>query len=72
MCSSDLAYFVEAMALLEGAAILFIRGAEYNLGRLEEAGNDHYTRFHFPLSSVTSAPSSRIAWIALGCTPAGV
>ena len=34
-----MAYFVEAMALLEGAAILFIRGAEYNLGRLEEAGN---------------------------------
>ena len=49
-----MAYFVEAMALLEGAAILFIRGAEYNLGRLEEAGNDHYTRFHFPLSSVTA------------------
>ncbi|MGB0101997.1 MAG: (Fe-S)-binding protein, partial [Nocardioides sp.] len=45
------AYFVEAMALLEGAAILFIRGAEYNLGNAQGEHLDHYTRFHFPISS---------------------
>ena len=43
-----MAYFVEAMALLEGAAILFIRGAEYKL--LEAEGDDHATLFHFPLA----------------------
>ena len=31
------AYFVEAMALLEGSAILFIRGAEYKLARRASA-----------------------------------
>ena len=44
------AYFVEIMALLEGAAILFVRGAEYKLfeltGDTEKGG-----RFHFPFSS---------------------
>ncbi|GHH28372.1 heterodisulfide reductase-related iron-sulfur binding cluster [Streptomyces lanatus] len=40
------AYFVEYLALLEGAAILFIRGAEYHL-----VDQDHATRAHFPLSS---------------------
>ena len=43
------AYFVEIMALLEGAAILFVRGAEYKLfeltGDTEKGG-----RFHFPFS----------------------
>ena len=43
------AYFVEAFALLEGGAILFIRGAEYNL--LAAEGGDHGSRWHFPLSS---------------------
>ncbi len=38
------AYFVEALALLEGAAILFVRGAEWKLD--EEAGRSHY-----PISS---------------------
>ncbi|WP_205473158.1 (Fe-S)-binding protein [Nocardioides sp. SYSU D00038] len=46
------AYFVEAMALLEGSAILFIRGAEYNLGKLESAHPEDFDRFHFPISSV--------------------
>ena len=36
------AYFVEGMVLLESAAILFIRGAEYKL--------HHGTKLHFPLS----------------------
>ncbi|MEW2404397.1 heterodisulfide reductase-related iron-sulfur binding cluster [Streptomyces sp. NPDC046862] len=40
------AYFVEYLALLEGAAILFIRGAEYRL-----VDPEHATRAHFPLSS---------------------
>ncbi|WP_340540183.1 (Fe-S)-binding protein [Nocardioides sp. GXZ039] len=44
------AYFVEAMALLEGSAILFIRGAEYNLGQTTEHA-DQFTRGHFPISS---------------------
>ncbi|MCL8250851.1 heterodisulfide reductase-related iron-sulfur binding cluster [Aeromicrobium fastidiosum] len=44
------AYFVEAMAMLEGAAILFIRGAEYKL--IENFhGGEHGGRAHFPLSS---------------------
>lgn len=43
------AYFVEAMAMLEGSAILFIRGAEYRLFQAE--GDDYASRFHFPLSS---------------------
>jgi Fe-S oxidoreductase len=38
------AYFVEALALLEGSAILFVRGAEWKLD--EEAGRSHY-----PISS---------------------
>ncbi|CAB4696653.1 MAG: 4Fe-4S dicluster domain-containing protein [Actinobacteria bacterium] len=44
------AYFVEAMALLEGGAILFIRGAEYKLIELHHGG-EHGGRAHFPLSS---------------------
>ncbi|HXH80011.1 heterodisulfide reductase-related iron-sulfur binding cluster [Nocardioides sp.] len=40
------AYFVEALALLEGAAILFVRGAEWLLPSGQEAG-----RSHFPISS---------------------
>ncbi len=44
------AYFVEAMAMLEGAAILFIRAAEYKL--IENYhGGEHGGRAHFPLSS---------------------
>ncbi|HWV27668.1 MAG TPA: (Fe-S)-binding protein [Aeromicrobium sp.] len=42
------AYFVEAMVLLESIAILFIRGAEYNLDKAH--GGDHATAFHFPIS----------------------
>ncbi|HEX5916857.1 MAG TPA: heterodisulfide reductase-related iron-sulfur binding cluster [Nocardioides sp.] len=38
------AYFVEALALLEGAAILFVRAAEWKLD--EDAGRSHY-----PISS---------------------
>ena len=41
------AYFVEAMALLEGSAILFIRGAEYKL-------DPDATRFHYPISATFS------------------
>ncbi|CAN5570896.1 hypothetical protein BH11ACT8_BH11ACT8_23570 [soil metagenome] len=44
------AYFVEAFALLEGGAILFIRGAEYKLIAAE--GELHGGRGHFPLASV--------------------
>ncbi|WP_148612203.1 (Fe-S)-binding protein [Nocardioides rubriscoriae] len=44
------AYFVEAFALLEGGAILFIRGAEYKLTELYHGG-EHGGRGHFPLSS---------------------
>ncbi|NRQ48786.1 heterodisulfide reductase-related iron-sulfur binding cluster [Aeromicrobium stalagmiti] len=44
------AYFVEAMAMLEGAAILFVRGAEYKLIELHHGG-ENGGRFHFPLSS---------------------
>lgn len=45
------AFFVEAMVLLESIAILFIRGAEYNLA-LAHGGEhaEHATGFHFPLS----------------------
>ncbi|WP_229054302.1 heterodisulfide reductase-related iron-sulfur binding cluster, partial [Aeromicrobium sp. Leaf350] len=45
------AFFVEAMVLFESAAILFIRGAEYNL--LQAHGGehaDHATGLHFPIS----------------------
>ncbi|MBC7632834.1 heterodisulfide reductase-related iron-sulfur binding cluster, partial [Aeromicrobium sp.] len=44
------AYFVELMVLLEGAAILFIRGAEYKLIELHHGG-ENGGRAHFPLSS---------------------
>ncbi|MRK00197.1 4Fe-4S dicluster domain-containing protein [Aeromicrobium sp. S22] len=44
------AYFVEAMAMLEGAAILFIRGAEYKLIELHHGG-ENGGRAHFPISS---------------------
>ena len=43
------AYFVEYLALAEGGAILFIRGAEYNLGVAE--GDEYATRAHFPIAS---------------------
>ncbi|THI91795.1 (Fe-S)-binding protein, partial [Nocardioides sp.] len=44
------AYFVEFLALFEGGAILFVRGAEYNL--LEATGHtEHATRAHFPIAS---------------------
>ncbi|MEU6137701.1 (Fe-S)-binding protein [Nocardioides sp. NPDC047086] len=45
------AFFVEAMVLLESIAILFIRGAEYNLA-LAHGGEhaEHATGFHFPIS----------------------
>ncbi|MDN5856770.1 MAG: 4Fe-4S dicluster domain-containing protein, partial [Actinomycetia bacterium] len=43
------AYFVEIFVLVESSAILFIRGAEYNLGIAH--GADHATRAHFPISS---------------------
>ncbi|NPC97059.1 (Fe-S)-binding protein [Nocardioides sp. zg-DK7169] len=46
------AYFVEAMALLEGSAILFIRGAEYNLGQIASSHPEDFDRFHFPISSL--------------------
>lgn len=42
------AYFVEFMVLLESSAILFIRGAEYNL--MKAHGDDHASAFHFPIS----------------------
>ncbi|MFT4188800.1 MAG: heterodisulfide reductase-related iron-sulfur binding cluster [Aeromicrobium sp.] len=45
------AFFVEAMVLLESAAILFIRGAEYNLAQAHGGHHaDHATGFHFPVS----------------------
>ncbi|MCH0568373.1 4Fe-4S dicluster domain-containing protein [Streptomyces sp. MUM 136J] len=50
------AYFVEYLALLEGAAILFIRGAEFHLADHESA-----PRAHFPLSS----------WLGDALYPAG-
>jgi Fe-S oxidoreductase len=39
------AYFVEYLALLEGSAILFIRGAEYNL-------DPHATAGHYPIANL--------------------
>ena len=44
------AYFVEAFVLVESAAILFIRGAEYNLGQLDSDHPEDFDRFHFPIS----------------------
>ena len=45
------AYFVEAMVLLESSAILFIRGAEYNLAKAHGGETaEHATAFHFPVS----------------------
>jgi Fe-S oxidoreductase len=45
------AYFVEAMVLLESIAILFIRGAEYNLAKAHGGEHaEHATAFHFPIS----------------------
>jgi len=45
------AYFVEAMVLLESIAILFIRGAEYNLAQAHGGEHaEHATAFHFPIS----------------------
>ena len=46
------AYFVEAFVLVESAAILFIRGAEYNLGQIDSAHPEDFTAFHFPISSL--------------------
>ncbi|MFD7077254.1 heterodisulfide reductase-related iron-sulfur binding cluster [Nocardioides sp. NPDC059952] len=50
------AFFVEAMVLLESIAILFIRGAEYNLA-LAHGGEhaEHATGFHFPISQFFGA-----------------
>ncbi|RYE79288.1 MAG: Fe-S cluster protein, partial [Hyphomicrobiales bacterium] len=45
------AYFVEAMVLIESAAILFIRGAEYNLAKAH-GDADHATGLHFPISQL--------------------
>lgn len=42
------AYFVEAMVLLECGAGILIRGAEYQLMKIE--GDDHASYFHFPLT----------------------
>ncbi|MCO7239966.1 heterodisulfide reductase-related iron-sulfur binding cluster [Aeromicrobium sp. CnD17-E] len=42
------AYFVEFMVFLESIAILFIRGAEYNL--LEAQGSKYASGFHFPIA----------------------
>ncbi len=45
------AYFVEAMVLLESSAILFIRGAEFNLAKAHGGEHaDHATGLHFPIS----------------------
>ncbi|TYL49708.1 4Fe-4S dicluster domain-containing protein [Nocardioides sp. BGMRC 2183] len=45
------AYFVEAMVLLESSAILFIRGAEYNLAKAHGGETaEHATAAHFPVS----------------------
>ncbi len=48
------AYFVEFMALLEGAAILFIRGAEQKLELIHEPDSDKLSNFHFPISHLLS------------------
>jgi Fe-S oxidoreductase len=42
------AYFVEFMVFLESIAILFIRGAEYNL--LQAEGSKYASGFHFPIA----------------------
>ncbi|MGN0063729.1 MAG: Fe-S cluster protein, partial [Nocardioides sp.] len=47
------AYFVEFMVLLESSAILFIRGAEYNLLSLE--GSEHARGAEFPISQFFGA-----------------
>ena len=46
------AYFVEFMVLLESSAILFIRGAEYNLylARGGEDAEKYANGFHFPIA----------------------
>ena len=46
------AYFVEFMVLLESSAILFIRGAEYNLylARGGEEAEKYANGFHFPIA----------------------
>ncbi|MCX6399107.1 MAG: (Fe-S)-binding protein [Propionibacteriales bacterium] len=45
------AFFVEAMVLLESSAILFIRGAEYNLAQAHGGEHaEHATAAHFPIS----------------------
>ncbi|WP_418057665.1 (Fe-S)-binding protein [Pimelobacter simplex] len=45
------AFFVEAMVLLESSAILFIRGAEYNLAQAHGGEHaEHATGAHFPIS----------------------
>lgn len=46
------AYFVEFMVLLESCAILFIRGAEYNLylAKGGEEAEKYANGFHFPIS----------------------
>ncbi|MBC7279311.1 (Fe-S)-binding protein [Nocardioides sp.] len=50
------AFFVEAMVLLESAAILFIRGAEYNLAKAHGGEvAEHATAFHFPVSQFFGA-----------------
>jgi Fe-S oxidoreductase len=50
------AFFVEAMVLLESAAILFIRGAEYNLAKAHGGEvAEHATAFHFPISQFFGA-----------------
>lgn len=47
------AYFVEGMVLLESSAILFIRGAEYNLAQARGGElAEHATGFHFPISQL--------------------
>ncbi|WGL52302.1 (Fe-S)-binding protein [Nocardioides sp. BP30] len=48
------AYFVEFMALLEGAAILFIRGAEHRWDHLKGETGGHASTFHFPISHLLS------------------
>jgi Fe-S oxidoreductase len=42
------AYFVEFMVFLESIAILFIRGAEFNL--LQAEGSKYASGFHFPIA----------------------
>ncbi|HWJ11610.1 MAG TPA: (Fe-S)-binding protein, partial [Nocardioides sp.] len=49
------AYFVEGMVLLESSAILFIRGAEYNLAKAHGGkAAEHADGFHFPVSQFVS------------------